>query len=62
MKSKNEIKELIVAERNKGDCLVVHSPFREYKRGDRIHNADEINKILECHESNMVNKSQFNYE
>lgn len=36
--------------------LAVFSPFRKYKRGDMITDDAEINKILSCHEQNMVNK------
>lgn len=58
MKSKNERKEPV----NAGMCLVVKSPFREYKRGDRIHDEAEMSAILGCHEEHMVNKAPFNYE
>ncbi len=62
MKSKNEVKQVKPAEEIKeGFCLVAHSPFREYQRGSRIHDMEEINAILDCHERNMTNKVFFNY-
>ncbi len=37
-------------------CLVVRNQFGQYKRGDLIKNPEEVKKILECHEKNMVVK------
>lgn len=63
MKVKKEsMKEAKQSEVSNSFCLVVTSPFRNYSRGDRIHDQAEMTAILGCHEKHMVNKTSFNYE
>lgn len=55
MKNEKEKKEKSPEAQSKVE-LIVKGQFRDYKKGDRVTEIKEIDKILSSHESNMVIK------
>lgn len=62
MKIKQQTVKIEPAANNHEFVLVARAQFRDYKRGDRISQASEVDKILACHENSMVIKVKNNEE